>query len=91
MKILSIIIICLLILIPVTAWSAGSKDAASTTERAEYVAERGLIVQPEEIYIDSIIAGLDYNYPKPEKDFGITLYSGHRQVSSMGQEEVIQI
>ncbi|KKK59764.1 hypothetical protein LCGC14_3031140 [marine sediment metagenome] len=94
MKRLSIIIILFVIFASAPPRSMGeksAKEAASTTERVEYVAERGLLVRPEEVYIDSIVAGLDYRYPMPECDFGVTLYSGHRQVSSLGQEEVIQI
>ncbi len=90
MKRLSIIIILFVVFATAPSRSmgaGGAKEAASTTERVEYVAERGLIVRPEEIYIDSYVAALDYRYPKPEGDFGITLYSGHRQVSSWGRRK----
>lgn len=85
------IIILSVIALPVMLWAGASKEAASTAERGKYLAERGMIVRPEEIYVDSYIAYIDYHYPKPKEDVGITLYSGHRQVSSGGQEEVLQI
>jgi len=91
MKRLITIIILLIIPLPVMLWASASKEAASTAERGKYLAERGMVVRPEEIYVDSYIAYIDYQYPKPEEDVGITLYSGHRQVSSGGQEEVLQI
>jgi Mg-chelatase subunit ChlD len=83
--------IFLFFLLPLLLWAGGAKEAEAPAERGKYLAERGMIVPPEEIYIDSYIAHIDYRYPKPESDIGIALYAGHRQISSRGQEEVIQI
>ncbi len=95
MKRLHIIIILFIFTVPLLPYAAAgekaAKEAASSAERGKYLAERGLIVRPEEVYIDSYVAHINYHYPRPEAEFGITLYSGHRQVSSRGQEEVIQI
>lgn len=91
MKRRNILIISLFIIIPSMLWAGGSKEAASSAERAEYLTGRGVIVPPNEVYIDSYIASINYQYPKPEEELGITLYKGHQQISSMGQEEVIQI
>jgi Mg-chelatase subunit ChlD/TolB-like protein len=77
--------------LPLLLWASSAKEAEAPAERGKYLAKRGMIVPPEEIYIDSYIAHIDYRYPKPESDIGITLYAGHRQISSRGQEEVIQI
>ena len=37
------------------------------------------------------IATDKYNYPYPEEEIGVYLYTGHRQISKSGQEEVLQI
>jgi Ca-activated chloride channel family protein len=77
--------------IPALLWGASSKEESASAERGMYLAGRGVIIPPEEIYIDSYVAHIDYQYPKPETPVGVTLYSGNRQLSSRGQEEVIQI
>ena len=78
-------------LFPSMLWAAASKEEAAAPERGKYLAERGTIVPPEEVYIDSYVAHINYQYPNPETDIGVTLYSGHHQVSSKGQEEILQI
>ena len=50
-----------------------------------------MIVPPDEVQIDSYIASIDYRYPQPTGVLGITMYSGHRQITINGQEEIIQI
>lgn len=66
-------------------------EAASSAARGKYLAGLGIIIPPAEVYIDSYVAHLDYSYPDPEESLGVTLYSGHYQVSTQGQEEVIQV
>jgi Ca-activated chloride channel family protein len=90
MKRISIIFFLLFFLYPAILWSSKSAEESST-ERADYLSGRGVIVEPHEIYIDSYIGAIDYNYPEPEEEIGITLYTGHQLISSLGQEEVIQI
>lgn len=68
-----------------------AEEAASSAERGVYLSGIGVIVPPQEVYIDSHIASIDYHYPRPEDAVGVALYSGHRQVSTRGQEEVVQI
>jgi Mg-chelatase subunit ChlD len=77
--------------VPALAGASKAAEESAAPERGKYLAGRGIIIPPEEIYIDSYIGYIDYNYPKPDDDFGVTLYAGHRQVSSRGQEEVLQI
>lgn len=84
------IIILLIISAPRIVTAGGAQEGASP-ERGKYLAGRGIIVPPEEIYIDSYISYIDYHYPKPDSGVGISLYSGHRQISTGGQEEIIQI
>lgn len=91
MKRLFYIFLALVCLYPCLALAASAKEGASE-ERSSYLAERGNIVPPDEIYIDSYIASVDYRYPIPSSSvFGVSMYSGHRQLSMEGQEEVIQI
>jgi len=82
------------LLITVTAAiyvAAGAKSEESSVGRSEYLAERGIITPAEEIYPSSFIGKVDYAYPQPEGPFGVTAYAGHRQVSSLGQEETLVI
>ena len=64
---------------------------SDSPDRRRPLTGRGIIIPPDEIYIDSYIAHVNYQYPKPETGVGVTLYSGHNQISAHGQEEVIQI
>jgi Mg-chelatase subunit ChlD len=84
-----ILIIGILSILASLAWSSSAKEESA--DRGKYVAEQGKIIPPEEIHIDSYIAQIDYQYPNPETEVGVTLHAGHRQVSIHGQEEVIQI
>jgi uncharacterized protein YegL len=84
-----ILIIGILSIPPSLAWPGAAKEESA--DRGKYVAEQGNIIPPEEIHIDSYIAQIDYQYPYPETEVGVTLHAGHRQVSIHGQEEVIQI
>ena len=68
-----------------TSWGGGaSEGAASSSGRGKYLAGQGIIIPPDEVIVDSYIASIDYRYPEPEQDLGVTLYSGHRQISSGG-------
>jgi hypothetical protein len=88
-KLTTLIIILLLLSVPFIIMAGGAQEASP--EKGEALAGEGIIVPPQEIYIDSYISYIDYNYPKPESGVGISLYAGHRQISAMGQEEIIQI
>ena len=73
-------------------WAGGQAEAAGSATRGKYMAARGFIVPPEEVHIHSYIASIDYKYALPASSLlDVSLYSGHRQVSIDGQEEVIQI
>jgi Ca-activated chloride channel family protein len=84
-----ILIIGILSVLPSLAWPGAAKEESA--DRGKYVAEQGNIITPQEIQIDSYIAEIDYQYPYPKTEVGVTLHAGHRQVSIHGQEEVIQI
>ncbi len=71
------------------AFAGGAAEDSS--ERGEYVAAQGGIIRPGEVHIDSYIGTIDYRYPTPEGELGVSLYSGNKQVSLRGQDELIQI
>ena len=90
MKRIMVFAVLATLLAPVWA-SASGEAAASSTGRGKYLAGQGIIIPAQEVYIDSYIAAIDYSYPVPEGGVGVTLYAGHHQVSSGGQEELIHI
>jgi TolB-like protein len=85
------IFLMVFLLLPVLAWCGGEAEAASSAARGKYLAGQGIIVPPGEIHVDSYIAHIDYSYPEPEENLGVSLYSGHYQIAATGQEEVVQI
>ena len=52
---------------------------------------KGRIIPPEEIYEDSYVAAVDFQYLEPEGSFGVRFFSGNRQVSTEGQDEILII
>ena len=90
-QLLSILVVCAG-LAPAVVWAGGAAEAAAgSSGRGSYLAERGVIVPPGEVHIDSYVAAVDYHYPLPDSRLGVTMYSGRRQLSTEGQEEVFQI
>jgi TolB-like protein len=74
------------------SWSGGESEGAASNTRGTYLADRGIIIPNEEIHIDSYIAAIDYNYPKPESEkFEVHMYTGNRQIYMGGAEEILQI
>ena len=54
--------------------TAGGSQEAAGMDRAGHIVSRQRIVRSEEIRIDAYISGVDYGYPDPEGDVGITLF-----------------
>ena len=50
-----------------------------------------MIIPVHEVRIDEFIGAEDYAYPDPEGEFGVYVYTGHRQVSAKGQGEVLVV
>ncbi|MDR3138436.1 MAG: VWA domain-containing protein, partial [Treponema sp.] len=73
-----------------SAFCAGRAESASSATRGSYLAGRGIIVPPEEVYTDSYIAAIDYKYPQPEGDIGVYLYNSSGQMNRRGQEGILQ-
>lgn len=79
----------LLIIVSRMVWAGGEKEGS--VDRGKYIVEKGRIIPPDEIYEDSYVGAIDFQYPDPEGSFGVRFYSGHRQISTAGQDEVILI
>jgi len=73
------------------SWAGAAAEAAGSSTRGKYLAGQGIIVPPDQVLVDSYIASIDYHYPKPATGVGVSLYIGHQQVSSDGQEEIVHI
>lgn len=86
-----IVFACVLVVLTAPAWAGGSKEAAGSSTRGKYLAAQGMIVPADQVMIDSYIASIDYHYPKPTQGIGVSIHTGHRQISSAGQEEIIHI
>ncbi len=84
------IALCLLLCSSALGWTAGGQEEAGAA-RAEYLADRGTIIPLHEVRIEDFISAFDYSYPDPEGEFGVTVYTGHRQVSTEGQQEILCI
>ena len=86
-----VVILLILSFLTTVVWAGGSKEAAGSASRGRYLAGQGVIIPPEEVHIDSYVAQIDYKYPDPVEQVGVTLYSGQRQLSNRGQEGVVHI
>ena len=74
-RLISILMVVFCISVPFTVRASKASEGASE-QRGSYLAERGVIVPSEDIYIDSYIGSIDYSYPVPESiDFGVFMYS----------------
>jgi Ca-activated chloride channel family protein len=73
------------------AFAGGEAEAAASSSRGRYLAGQGVIVPPEEVRVDSYIASIDYHYPDPAGDVGITMRGGNQQYATGGQEGVLHI
>ncbi len=79
-----------LIVISSPLWASGAKEESSAF-RGVYLAKRGIIIPQDEIDEDSFISSVDFRYPDPDSPFGVWLHSGHKQVSTEGQEGILLI
>ena len=93
MKINRGIVFILIVVIHVQmAWAGGGYKEKESVDRGEYMVAKGRIIPPQEIYEDSYVSQLDFQYPDPEKgSFAVRFFAGNRQISTEGQEEVILI
>jgi hypothetical protein len=76
----------------VSAWAGGAREQkAVASDRTQYLAAQGVIIPYQEIKIDEFIGALDYDYPDPDGELGVSIYTGHEQVSVRSQHETLLI
>ncbi len=90
-KLIKVFILVISIISVLPLFSGGSQESAGSSTRGRYLAGQGIIIPPEEIFPESYIASIDYAYPDPTGDLGVSLYTGNRQVSRFGTEGIIHI
>jgi Ca-activated chloride channel family protein len=77
-------------------FAEGFAESASERARARYRANNGIIVEPEDLYVNSYLASHNYGYPEPDTDIGVTVYNSlSRTIPSgrghLGPEGILQI
>ncbi len=87
-----LIVVSVFLFLFTAAWAAGASSAEeSSANFGAYISATGTIIPPELIITSSFLGRVDYNYPRPDGCFGVTAYTGHRQVGTTGQEEFVVI
>jgi TolB-like protein len=71
--------------------AAGESEAASSSTRGKYLAGQGIIIPSTQVHVNSYVAGVDYGYPKPEGQVGVTFTTGNRLMSTGGGEALLHI
>jgi Ca-activated chloride channel family protein len=76
----------------VAALAEGSSDAfvesSSQRARARYQANNGVIVAPEDIYVNSYLASYNYGYPEPDTDIGVAIYNRLNETIPLGRDHL---
>jgi Ca-activated chloride channel family protein len=75
------------------AFAEGLAESVSPRARSRYEASNGIILAPEDIYVNSYLASHNYGYPEPDTDIGVNIYNRlDRTVRDhLGQEGILQI
>jgi Ca-activated chloride channel family protein len=70
------------------ALAEGFAESASPRARARYQANNGVIVAPEDIYVNSYLASHNYGYPEPDTDIGVNIYNRLNQTIPLGRDHL---
>lgn len=89
MRIKIVIFIFLLLLISSIPLTAGG--AQESSDRGEYLAAQGGIIPPDEVRVDSYISKINYHYPDTADPLGVTFLSEYDDLSSSGEEIILQV
>jgi hypothetical protein len=93
----SLLVLAVVIVTAAPGWCSPAAEAAAASSsgtgggRSGYLAERGVISPANEVLVGSYIAAIDYHYPRSPQGITVVTYTGNRQVSSAGQQEIIHI
>jgi Ca-activated chloride channel family protein len=72
-----------------TGGPAGSvAESVSQRARARYQANNGIIVAPEDLYVNSYLASHNYGYPEPDTDIGVNIYNRLNQTIPLGRDHL---
>jgi Ca-activated chloride channel family protein len=74
--------------VSVVALAEGFAESASQQARARYQANNGIIVAPEDIYVNSYLASYNYGYPEPDTDIGINIYNRLDRTIPLGRDHL---
>jgi Ca-activated chloride channel family protein len=70
------------------AFGRGFAESASQGARDRYEANNGIILAPEDIYINSYLSSHNYGYPEPDTDIGINIYNRLNRTIPLGQDHL---
>ena len=85
------VISAVLFFVCISTLTAGGSGEAAGMDRAKHLTGQGGIVKPEDILIDSYISQIDYGYPDPEGDLGVTLLMGPSPGDPAPAASILQI
>jgi Ca-activated chloride channel family protein len=63
-------------------------ESASPRARARYQANNGVIIAPEDMYVNSYLASHNYGYPEPDTDIGVNIYNRLDQTVPLGRDHL---
>jgi Ca-activated chloride channel family protein len=90
LKFIAAMVVLLGIALPDLCGGAGQEEGSSA--RGKYLSGRGIIIPPKDVYPESYIARIDYDYPDPAPaPLGLTVRTGNRQIGSDARREWIHI
>jgi Ca-activated chloride channel family protein len=70
------------------AFGGGFAESASQRARDRYQANNGIILAPEDIYLNSYLAAHNYGYPEPDTDIGVNIYNRLDRTVPLGQDRL---
>jgi Ca-activated chloride channel family protein len=70
------------------AFGEGFAESSSQRARDRYQANNGVIVAPEDMYINSYLSSHNYGYPEPDTDIGINIYNRLDRTIPLGRDHL---
>ncbi|MDR0597970.1 MAG: VWA domain-containing protein [Treponema sp.] len=70
------------------AFGEGFAESASPRARDRYRANNGIILAPEDIYVNSYLSSHNYGYPEPDTDIGINIYNNLDRIIPLGRDHL---
>lgn len=73
------------------AMAAGASESAASSTYAAAIAERGIIVRPENVSIDSYVGQIDFGFPAPREAFDAHFLAGNMTLRSDGGDAFLLV